>query len=923
MSNSNKYARGSEWRKWDLHVHTPISIEQEYGGDTDEVWNKYLQTLSNLPADIKVLGINDYLFLEGYERVLKYYQDGNLPNIELLLPIVEFRLKEFVGHEKLKRLNFHIIFADEKILSLETIKQQFLNSLTGKANLSDSVPDGYTWGGVVTKDSLKNLGKHIYENTPEDKRDKKPDFLKIGFNNLNYEHTKIKKALGEIDEPNTFLADKYFKSIGKSEWEDFRWNSAADKKSIINDCHFVFSSSPTVDAAITAKEILINQGVNSRVLHCSDAHQFCLDELYAVTDSKDLGHCYNWIKADCTFEGLRQVLYEPTERLRISETNPILDTERKYFSQLKFGSDIEIFEADNPKEEEIVCITSQEIELNRGLVSIIGGRGEGKSVLIDYLSACFNKNKKKEFKCNEDFLIEYSKTNDGSDILNFSGDALNHALDFIYIPQSEMQEVTAPSNMWRLKSKILSLLRINEKFEENQDLNLEIQSHIRELFQCIGSLERMEKQFGVEDINIHLLEKIKEFDFLISNLSTESTKQLLSDYNRTLEVVSKATQEIDKITKLIESIEAFDYELSESIENLEKPIIQRDLQWNVHIKNRLQSRLNYYLALIQKQNKKKNRITQSISSFYSGDVSDLIANTESYAEKKREIEKEFNDYNTLRESKADFEKNLLESAKKLKTQLQHAQLNINTTWSNFSENKYVGDQKELFDKLISNSAILVEGKIQFNIEEFYRGLRNQINGTVWRKKNVEGEVEKVFKINNSQDYFDFINNKLLSWFFDDRNTYNESFIDYFVNPEYRNKYLEIVPSISYNGKSLSKLSGGEKGTLFLKLSLAHSVFSNPIIIDQPEDEIDNSFIANELTSVLKMIKRYRQVILVTHNANVVVNSDSEQVIVANNNDNMISYKTGSIENPEINSYIKDILEGGKEAFENRMKKYNY
>ena len=48
--------RGSEWRKWDLHVHTPASLCSEYGGDNDEIWEQFIQRIENLPSDIKVLG---------------------------------------------------------------------------------------------------------------------------------------------------------------------------------------------------------------------------------------------------------------------------------------------------------------------------------------------------------------------------------------------------------------------------------------------------------------------------------------------------------------------------------------------------------------------------------------------------------------------------------------------------------------------------------------------------------------------------------------------------------------------------------------------------------------------------------------------------------------------------------------------------
>lgn len=69
--NSNPSNRGSQWRKWDLHIHTPYSIEQDYGGYSTENWDRFINELESLPLEIKVLGINDYIFLEGYKKVLK------------------------------------------------------------------------------------------------------------------------------------------------------------------------------------------------------------------------------------------------------------------------------------------------------------------------------------------------------------------------------------------------------------------------------------------------------------------------------------------------------------------------------------------------------------------------------------------------------------------------------------------------------------------------------------------------------------------------------------------------------------------------------------------------------------------------------------------------------------------------------------
>ena len=68
--------RGSTWKKWDLHVHTPESLIHKYPGEKELAWKAFLADLEALPAEFKVLGINDYLFVEGYERVLREKQQG-------------------------------------------------------------------------------------------------------------------------------------------------------------------------------------------------------------------------------------------------------------------------------------------------------------------------------------------------------------------------------------------------------------------------------------------------------------------------------------------------------------------------------------------------------------------------------------------------------------------------------------------------------------------------------------------------------------------------------------------------------------------------------------------------------------------------------------------------------------------------------
>jgi len=145
--------------------------------------------------------------------------------------------------------------------------------------------------------------------------------------------------------------------------------------------------------------------------------------------------------------------------------------------------------------------------------------------------------------------------------------------------------------------------------------------------------------------------------------------------------------------------------------------------------------------------------------------------------------------------------------------------------------------------------------------------------------------------------------------------------DYFYNIKKRQKYLYVQPETTYKNKTLDKISVGQRGTVYLCLKLATSTFSTPIIYDQPEDDLDNQFIINELVDIFKSIKKFRQVIIVTHNANLVVNSDTEQVVIAQNIDEVLSYNSGSLENEDIIENVCTILEGGKYAFEQRKNRY--
>jgi len=141
----------------------------------------------------------------------------------------------------------------------------------------------------------------------------------------------------------------------------------------------------------------------------------------------------------------------------------------------------------------------------------------------------------------------------------------------------------------------------------------------------------------------------------------------------------------------------------------------------------------------------------------------------------------------------------------------------------------------------------------------------------------------------------------------------------FYNFLYAN-YFEVSPIVRYKKINLKWLSLGQKATVLIKIYLAQGDL--PIIIDSHDDHLDNEFIMEELVNAIREAKGHRQIILVSNNGNVVINSDAEQIIIANRSDiGEISYISGSIENPTVRDRAIDVLEGGPLAFKKRQEKY--
>jgi energy-coupling factor transporter ATP-binding protein EcfA2 len=145
-------------------------------------------------------------------------------------------------------------------------------------------------------------------------------------------------------------------------------------------------------------------------------------------------------------------------------------------------------------------------------------------------------------------------------------------------------------------------------------------------------------------------------------------------------------------------------------------------------------------------------------------------------------------------------------------------------------------------------------------------------------------------------------------------------LDYLCGLEYLRPRFELL----WNGKTLTELSPGERGTLLLLFYLLVDLRDVPLIIDQPEENLDNQTVYAVLVQAVREASQRRQIILVTHNPNLAVVCDADQIVYAHRDaaqGNLITYTTGALENPEITKFVVDVLEGTHPAFKKRDAKY--
>lgn len=854
--------RGSEWRIWDLHFHTPSSYDYK----DNSVKNQDIITILS-ENNVSVVAITDHHVID-IKRIQDLQRLGKEKNI-VVLPGIEF-CSELGGSEAI-----HFIGIFPETANLNTI-----------------------WTKIQGQCKL----------TPEEINSRGQERIVCPFE-------KTSSLIIELGGLVTIHAGKKSNSI-----EGIKNNLLVKqefKQQLLSTYHPLLEVGKIEDVESYKSHVFPNIQFSLPIIMCSDNHN-----IREYTTKEKL-----WIKADMTFEGLKQILFEPEERVRIQSTKP--DEKNIY----------QVIDSITLKEDDF---WDGKIFLNPNLNTIIGGRSTGKSSLLKAIAA---KHGNKEVG-EGDFIRQHL---DGVSIRWQDG---NNQLgrEIEYFRQSYMHEIAFDSEKTN---------KIVEDIIKSKDENRILENYYTHLTDVSKS---------VTDGVFYVFQLQKEIDSLKKSLSEKGNRdgvqqqlQLLKTKASALQKDGALTQEervsfdayvyqIQEKKKLIAAADN-DLELLNRLKNLTPFDSSFEKKWDF---DKLSFGLNQYevdrlfnglkvrtemewTEIVQKfiedTSKAKDQIATEIQTIIASDI---------YKKGLRIFEdnKELKDIN----SKIQEEERKLTAIDEIQKKLEQARLQRDESIRKVIDNhcSYKISANDICNNLaITYDKLDIRVKLTFHKQEMRVFLETRLNQRGYERQEYLQELLNKYDEDNKAISLDFFKN-LLSEKVLLKNGYEALNV---VTEFLTHSWYSLDYSLTYQGDNFVNMSEGKQAFVILKLLLDFSDKKCPILIDQPEDSLDNRAIYHELVAYIKRKKKERQIILVTHNSNVVVSADAENVIVANqegaDTPNLgglkFQYINRALEDTKqrdekdkyilssqgIREHICDILEGGRVAFEKREQKYGF
>jgi len=927
MNNDKfSYPKGSEWRKWDLQIHCPNDVlnNQFEGTDPEEKWEKYLKQLE--ASDLKVVGLTNYFCIDGYEKILEFQKQGRLQNIKLILPNIEFRISQ--PNRKGEFINIHLIFSDT--VGIDKIKA-FLKRLP-----------------LINTTSTK---KALYCSSE--------DLTLVGYDKALIDLVKMKEKLKEdfshLKDYLIFGTPRGYGSF-RPEKDEGRGISIATEIDKICDAFF----GNIEDTPYFLNTTRYDKALPKPVVLSSDSHE--LDSINTK---------FTWIKADPTFEGLKQIVYEPKDRVKIQTLKPEEKTTYLVIDKVRF--------IDNTGKNNF---PSDYIELNQNLTNIIGGKSTGKSLLLYYVAKSIDNREVDKrfqkidgiryfFEQDTNFNFEVIWQDGEKNFLRESSELPTELLDegspqskrkIIYIPQNYLNKLSEKDIETKetLNEFVLQVLVQNPEAKKQHELSLdriaelekEISIETNQLFlieKDINDITQQVKNIGDEKGIIKYISKINKEIEEIKNKSG-LTQEEIKQYGELTEKEKNCKNNLANLNSDRARVQALGKALASELKTINT--IREEYQEYIINKN-IKDRINNELEFLTDY---KDKVVLTIANIISGIDSEIKSNQEELlkiAEALKPLISKVKLQEGLKVKSRILkqEEGKLNKIKQLQNELKIKEKSYATKKEKILElykeifNVYKSLQNEFKKHEKNFEEISLNVVIRFKEKEFNEDVVNEflnkkdlklLLGSSWSEEfeyqyNPDSHLDNITKI-----FYGVLNSKV-------RTIKNKPRKDAVLKVLEDKFYLDF--NITYQNDSLDKMSPGKKGLVLLKLIIDLTKEKWPILLDQPDDDLDNRSVYSDLVAFVKRKKKGRQIIIVTHNPNLVVGADAEEIIVANQSgqelgrDNRkfkFEYVSGALENSfeaekaegilykkGIREHVCEVLEGGEEAFQKREQRYNF
>jgi DNA repair exonuclease SbcCD ATPase subunit len=489
-------------------------------------------------------------------------------------------------------------------------------------------------------------------------------------------------------------------------------------------------------------------------------------------------------------------------------------------------------------------------------------------------------------------------------------------------------------------------VEIEPKTDEQQKLNNELSKLNSESDHLLDLINENEEKIKNLTIEIDELQEIKNeinaFDDEIKKYKTENAQR-----------ISKYGLDIDKIFKVEIDFKTLDVVLNTKVIDLKNT---RDILVTLNeieiVTNPIEKQRLEKISIRKKEDDLKSKIESIKQKLSEPEIKhqDYLEKLKKWKEQKKIIEGSINEIDSLKwlEKENEYLNNeLVFELKKLRDERINKTLQIYSQLNDLINiytqiKKAIDPEIDQYKTILGEYNISIEASLKLDqgfYDKFLSYVHKNVAGSFRGKDESKHILSNLINSSNFNSEAEVINllNKFIEYFeYDKRENYNNKpkFIkdqileenDWleFYNYIFSLDYVEPFYELRISDKKLTQLSPGEKGALLFVFYLLLDKEDIPLIIDQPEENLDNESIYKILTHFIKLTKKKRQVIIVTHNPNLAIVGDAEQIIfvsIDKEKGNNLTFEAGAIENPIINKHASDVLEGTLKAFDIRRLKY--